>query len=298
MNQTKTKHEPVLLQEVLDVLAPKEAEHYLDLTAGYGGHASAVLERIGKTGSATLVDRDQNAIDYLAERFKGNKQVRRIHDDFLHASRELVAVGEQYDMILVDLGVSSPHLDKAERGFSFAHEGPLDMRMDNRQGLTAAEVVNMWSADELTRIFREYGEVNRAHRLADAIIAQRPIQTTTDLAAIIAAATPRKKGKHVHPATLVFQAIRIAVNQELKQLQEALPLWIQLLKPEGRLAVISFHSLEDRLVKQAFKEQGGNRYDASLRLLTNRPIEATADEIVFNPRARSAKLRAAAKIKN
>jgi 16S rRNA (cytosine1402-N4)-methyltransferase len=297
MNQTN--HEPVLLADVLEVLKPKKSEHYLDLTAGYGGHASAVLDRIGKKGSVTLVDRDQNATQYLAERFKGNEQVRIIHQDFLTASRELLAEGEHFDMILADLGVSSPHLDMAERGFSFARVGPLDMRMDTRQPVTAAEVINQWTADELTRILREYGEIRNAPRVVRAIIAKRPVETTTELATIVASVSPLKRGKRtVHPATQVFQAVRIAVNQELDLLRRSLPLWIDLLNPGGRLAVISFHSLEDRLVKQALKEESGNRYDASVQLLTTRPIIASSTEIVSNPRARSAKLRAAAKIKN
>jgi 16S rRNA (cytosine1402-N4)-methyltransferase len=296
MNQTN--HIPVLLHEVLSVLEPKRSESYLDLTAGYGGHASAVLKQIGKTGSLTLVDRDQNAREYLADRFGANQQVSILHKDFLSASRDLAAAGERYDMILADLGVSSPHLDKAARGFSFSKEGPLDMRMDERQAITAAELVNTASVEELTHIFRTYGEIRTAHRLSQAIAEQRPVQTTTQLASIVAAATPRKWGsKKVHPATQVFQALRIAVNQELDQLAKALPIWVELLKPGGRLAVISFHSLEDRLVKQALKEYGGNRYDAPLRLVTQRPITGSPHEIVLNPRARSAKLRAAVKIK-
>jgi 16S rRNA (cytosine1402-N4)-methyltransferase len=287
-----TKHYPVLLTEVLQYLDPKEGDSYLDLTAGYGGHAEKVLDRTLKPHNTTLVDRDQNAIAYLQSQF-ADRGVQIIHKDFLSASRALKEQGKQFDIILADLGVSSPHLDNASRGFSIKTDGPLDMRMDETQALTAADVVNNYDAKELARIIRVYGEEPRANKIARLIVEHRPIATTHALATIVAQAWPGYS--KVHPATRTFQAIRIAVNNELDLLEHSLPVWVDLLAPGGRIAVISFHSLEDRIVKQFFAEHSGNRYDAILRLLTKQPVSGGADEIVFNPRARSAKLRAAVK---
>lgn len=293
-NQQNQKHYPVLLKEVLHYLDPKEGEKYLDLTAGYGGHASAVLDRtLRKPHNTTLVDRDQNAVDFLTQKFAGTG-IDIVHTDFLTASRTLHAEGKIYDLILADLGVSSPHLDDKRRGFSIRAEGPLDMRMDERQSLTAEEIVNNYDEAELRRIIRTYGEEPRATKIARLIVDHRPIRTTTELAEIVARAWPGHS--KVHPATRTFQALRIAVNDELEQIRLALPLWIDLLAPGGRIAVISFHSLEDRLVKQGLMEVAGDRYDAVLRVLTKQPVTAGEEELVFNPRARSAKLRAAVKI--
>ena len=290
--QDSNKHYPVLLAEVLAILDPKEGESYLDLTAGYGGHAVNVLDRTLKPHKTTLVDRDQNAIAFLDQQFKGGG-VQIVHKDFLNASRELLEQGKQFDIILADLGVSSPHLDNATRGFSIKTDGPLDMRMDDTQSLTAADVVNNYDEAELTRILRVYGEEPRAKKIARLIVEHRPIATTHELAKIVAHAWPGYS--KVHPATRTFQAIRIAVNNELELLEQSLPIWVDLLTPGGRIAIISFHSLEDRIVKQFFADQSGNRYDAVLQLLTKQPVSGGADEIVFNPRARSAKLRAAVK---
>ena len=289
-DKTAVQHVPVLLTETLQYLAPKEGESYLDLTAGYGGHASAVQAHT--QARLTLVDRDQMAIGRLRERFT-ETQAEIIHSDFLNASRSLAEEGRTFDMILADLGVSSPHLNIASRGFAFQQDGPLDMRMDQTQELTAEQMVNTFSEDELVVILLEYGEEPRARAIVKAIVAARPITTTAQLAQVVAS-TFRGYSK-THPATRTFQAIRIAVNDELAQVKEALPLWIRLLNPGGRLAVISFHSLEDRIVKNAFSEQAGDRYDAQLQLLTKRPIVADKTELVSNPRARSAKLRVAAK---
>ena len=290
--QKQKNHVPVLLNEVIDILQPKKGEKYLDLTAGYGGHASKILS-VTK-GDATLVDRDINAINELKQLFN-QKEISILHSDFLSASKQLLAHNESYDMILADLGISSPHIDKPERGFSFLTDGPLDMRMDNRQQLTAAEVVNTYEEQELIRILKEYGEEPKAKRIARLLVENRPFSTTIQLAQTVAKAWPGYS--RVHPATRTFQAIRIAVNSELEQLKKSLPIWVRLLKPGGRLAVISFHSLEDVLVKQYFKEVGGNRYDAELSIINKRPLTASANELVFNPRSRSARLRGAAKIK-
>lgn len=282
----------MLLAEVLANLDPKEGDSYLDLTAGYGGHAQKVLDRTLKPHKTTLVDRDQNATQYLDQQFAGSG-VQIIQKDFLSASRELLEQGKQFDLILADLGVSSPHLDNATRGFSIRADGPLDMRMDETQKLTAADIVNSYDEAELVRILRVYGEEPRAKKIARLIVEHRPIATTHELATIVAHAWPGYS--KVHPATRTFQAIRIAVNNELELLEQSLPLWIDLLSPGGRIAIISFHSLEDRIVKQFLVSQSGNRYDAVLRLLTKQPVLGGADEIVFNPRSRSAKLRAAVK---
>lgn len=284
---------PVLMSETLQYLDPKPDETYLDLTAGYGGHAGAV-RALTNGRAVTLVDRDQMAISQLKERFSDHG-AEIIHSDFLSASNQLVQNGRQYDMILADLGVSSPHLNIASRGFAISHDGPLDMRMDQTQAVTAADIVNTYDEEDLVRILRVYGEEPRAKRIAQAIIQQRPLTTTSQLAKIVAQAY--RGYSKTHPATRTFQALRIAVNDELRQVEQALPLWIRLLKPGGRLAVISFHSLEDRIVKTILAERAGKRYDAELQLLTKRPVVATKDELVSNPRARSAKLRAAVKIK-
>lgn len=293
-NQNKSSHTPVLLREVLTYLDPKAGESYLDLTAGYGGHAAEVLSKTGNAVGTVLVDRDPNAILELRKRFDG-QPVEILPDDFLGASRKLSGEGRQFDLILADLGVSSPHLNDGTRGFAINASGPLDMRMDQSQELTAETVVNTYSVDRIADILERYGEEPKARQIARLITHNRPLHTTSELADIVARAWQGKS--RIHPATRTFQALRIAVNDELRLLEESLPLWISLLAPGGRLAVISFHSLEDRLVKQAFAEAGGSRYDAILQLLTKRPVTAGANELVSNPRARSAKLRAAAKIK-
>jgi 16S rRNA (cytosine1402-N4)-methyltransferase len=294
-NQNKnTTHTPVLAQEVLKYLDPKAGDTYLDLTAGYGGHAALVLERTGNAAGTVLVDRDENAIAALSERFAG-QPVCMLHSDFFGASQSLMQAGEQFDLILADLGVSSPHLNEGMRGFAINASGPLDMRMDQRQELTADTIVNTYSVDQLADILERYGEEPKARQIARLIVRHRPLHTTAELAEVIARAWQGKS--RVHPATRSFQALRIAVNDELRLLEQSLPLWVELLAPGGRLVVISFHSLEDRLVKQALHDAGGNRYDAVVRELIRRPVTATPHELVSNPRARSAKLRAAVKIK-
>lgn len=288
-------HTPVLLQQVLSYLNPQPGERYLDLTGGYGGHAAEVMEQTQNYTDSVLVDRDSNAIKELQKRFEG-RGVTILHADFLTASRELQKQGKQFDLILADLGVSSPHLNQASRGFSFAQDGPLDMRMDQTQALTAEQVVNTYSEQELAEIIAKYGEDPKSRQIASLIVRNRPYKTTNELAKIVAKAWPGHS--KVHPATRTFQALRIAVNDELELLRKSLPIWItDLLAPGGRIVVISFHSLEDRIVKDVFKSESGDRYDAQLQLLTKRPITGDDAEIVFNPRARSAKLRAACKQK-
>jgi len=291
-NPKNTKHIPVLLTEVLQCLSPKEDESYLDLTAGYGGHAAEVLKLTKRPDLAVLVDRDQKAIDELTTRFSAQVNVR--HQDFLGASEELRGEQESFDLILADLGVSSPHLNEADRGFAISNSGPLDMRMDQSQTLSAETIVNSYSEAELADIIWKYGEEPKARQIARLITGNRPFLTTTELAAVVAKAWPGHS--RIHPATRTFQALRIAVNDELRLLELALPLWLKLLNPDGRIAVISFHSLEDAVVKRMFQEASGDRYDAEIKLLSKRPITASPQELVFNPRARSAKLRAAVKI--
>lgn len=284
---SKTIHKPVLLEAVLTYLQPGEKQTYLDLTAGYGGHAAAVLARTQAPKAMTLVDRDATAIAALQE--LQSKGATVVHASFEEVSKTLHEQGASFDMILADLGVSSLHLDTSSRGFAFRFSGPLDMRMDQRSELTAETIVNNYDQMTLEQILRVYGEEPRAKRVTAAILAARPLRTTSELAEVIAKALGRS-GK-IHPATRSFQAIRIAVNDELGQLERSLSLWLQLLKPGGRLAVISFHSLEDRIVKQAFSAVAGETYDADYRLLTKHPVTADDTEVVSNPRSRSAKLR-------
>jgi len=286
-------HVPVLLETTLDVLQPKPGESYLDLTAGYGGHARAFLDKTHNYTESVLVDRD----DYAIERLKPLEEqgVRLLHTDFVSAAKQLVEEGKRFKIILIDLGVSSPQLDQASRGFSFTKSGPLDMRMDRRQGESAETLVNTASADELTRIITEYGEepLGFARTVASAIVARRPLFNTEELASLIKD-TYRGKWKKNHPATRTFQAIRIAVNNELRLVEDLLPLLPDLLIAGGRVGIISFHSLEDRLVKRYFKDQFDQGLEAELLPLTKKPLSGS-DYDVHNPRARSSQFRAAVK---
>jgi 16S rRNA (cytosine1402-N4)-methyltransferase len=288
MPKQKQTHIPVLLLETLQYLSPESGQSYLDVTAGYGGHANALLDVTKNYKNAVLVDRDEQAVAALKEAFT-KTDVKIVCNDFLSASDDLKKHGIKFDMILADLGVSSLHLDEPQRGFSISNDGPLDMRMDRKQELTAEHIVNTYSEAQIAGILEQYGQEPKARSIARNIIASRPVNTTYQLAKIVAKSWPGHS--RVHPATRTFQALRIAVNSELSQLAEALSIWLDLLAPSGRLAVISFHSLEDRIVKLFFAEHAANTYDAELELLTKKPVVATNDEIVSNPRARSAKLR-------
>lgn len=286
-------HVPVLLEKTVELLNPQPGESYLDLTAGYGGHASAILEQTQNPEAAVLVDRDENAIAEL-QAFK-EKGTELLHTDFVTAARQLAEEGKQFNIVLVDLGVSSPQLDRAERGFSFSKDGPLDMRMDPSLNKTAGEIVNRSSEDALYKIITEYGEERSgfAHRIAHAIVRNRPFDTTNALAELILA-EHRGKWQRTHPATRTFQALRIATNDELSQVEAMLPLLPQLLTKGGRVGIISFHSLEDRLVKRYLKEQAAAGLEAELDVPLKKPVDgATYD--VHNPRSRSAKLRIAVK---
>lgn len=291
----KEIHQAVLLNEVLEWLRPQLGESYLDLTAGYGGHSQRILDVTQNYNEAILNDRDLNAVEYLRAKYREEKP-QIVQDSFYNTAWRLVECETKFDMILADFGVSSPQLDQAERGFAFARDGRLDMRMDRRQKLDAWWIVNKWSKRELATIFEQYGEERRARaeQIALAIVKQRPIDTTTELAELVLKITP--KYQKAHPATKVFQAIRIAVNDELGEIERTLPLLPRLLKPEGRVALISFHSLEDRLVKNYFKLASSEGVESSLEILTKRAVVAGKSEVVNNPRARSAKLRVAKRV--
>ena len=284
------QHVPVLLSEVLNGLNPQPGESYLDLTAGYGGHAEKILDATQNYKDSVLIDRDEYAVGKLTEKF-GDK-IKIINTDFYSAVLQLIECGDSFDLILADFGVSSPQLDIAERGFSFSKEGPLDMRMDRRQDLTAETIINHWSERELATIFERYGEEKpgRAKLLAREIVHNRPVTNTKQLAEIIAS---KSKHSSVHPATRIFQAIRIVVNRELEEIEKTLPLLPKILKPGGRVAIITFHSLEDRLVKEYFREASEFGEESELTIINKKPIIAESQELVINPRARSAKLRIA-----
>lgn len=286
-------HVPVLLDMAINVLEPKEGEKYLDLTAGYGGHARAFLAITKNFLGATLVDRDINALKHLDDLAK--RGVKVLHTDFVTAARQLIKKGEQFDIVLADLGVSSPQLDRAERGFSFTNSGPLDMRMDQSQEVSAATIVNIFSESDLADIIERYGEEPKAlaRKIAKTIVSKRPLNTTEELVAAIKS-TKRGGWSKTHPATRTFQALRIAVNDELKLISDLLPLLTRLVRPGGRVGIISFHSLEDRLVKNFLKEQSEAGFESEMKVLTKKPIEGSISD-AHNPRARSAKLRAAVK---
>lgn len=289
----QTLHKPVLLEAVISQVRPKLGENYLDLTAGYGGHATAFLDITGNFDESYLVDRDDFAINSLIS--LSEKGVQLIHSDFLTASRQLIEDGKKFDIVMIDLGVSSPQLDQSERGFSFTNSGQLDMRMDRRQTFNAWSIVNDSSESELVSIIHDYGEepIAIARQIAKAIIANRPLESTQQLADLVKQNYKGRWGK-THPATRTFQAIRIAVNDELGQLSNLLPLLPDLLKSGGRVAIISFHSLEDRLVKKYFKSQISAGLESELIIITKKAIKGSLQD-VYNPRSRSAKLRVAEK---
>lgn len=292
-------HIPVLLHQVVEVLQPKVGEVFADVTAGYGGHSSALLHAVGVSGHAYLFDQDPQAIQALKEQFGSQQNITIAQANFAD-----ILLPVQVDMVLADLGVSSPQLDRAERGFSFSSDGPLDMRMNSSQEFSAYQIVNTYSQTALADIIYQYGEERRSRAIAKALVETRkhkPITTTAELADIVAGVVP--KTSKIHPATKTFQALRIATNDELHSLErllQAAPTW---LKPGGRLAVISFHSLEDRMVKQRFaaltaplrNQNGMIVSDPVFRKVTKKPLQGI-DYDKSNPRARSAKLRAVEKI--
>jgi 16S rRNA (cytosine1402-N4)-methyltransferase len=307
-------HTPVLLPEVLAALNVRASGTYLDATFGRGGHAGAILEKLTLNGRLLCLDRDSVAIAEANARFGADPRVAIFLASFsaLGACAERVRPGLKFDGILFDLGVSSPQLDDASRGFSFIKDGPLDMRMSRGEGASAADVVNGASEAELVRIFREFGEERHAPRIARAIVADResrPFERTAQLAGLIerVARAPRGAARTKHPATRVFQALRIYVNRELVELRAALDVALERLEPHGRLAVISFHSLEDRMVKQFMRRHSlADPMYAGLPdippharpklKLVGKSISPQAHETALNPRARSARLRVAERV--
>ena len=304
-----SSHIPVLFEDCMRLMDPKAGELYADGTLGAGGHSEGILKSSGPDGRLLAFDLDPVAIGIAQERLKPyGERVRIIHDSYVNLGNYVDE--NSLDGFIVDLGVSSMQLDRRERGFSFLQDGPLDMRFSPDQRLTAEEIVNDWPEEELSRILWEYGEERKSRRIAAAICAEREagrIETTSQLRDIIQSAVGSGKEK-IHPATRSFQAIRIAVNEELKAVETVLPAVVQALKPGGRLLVISFHSLEDRIVKNYFKTESRDclcppeqpvctcGHKAVLKELTRHPVTADEDEIRLNPRARSAKLRAAIKL--
>ncbi len=298
----KTPHQPVLAEQVVELLDPKTGELFFDGTAGYGGHASLIATKVGD-GRVILSDRDEAAIHSLHKQFGQRADIW--HLPLSEAARKLQAEDIHPNLVLLDLGVSSPQLDQPGRGFSFQHQGPIDMRMDASQKLSAAEVVNTYSEDQLAALIGDFGEEHRAKTVARSIVNSRPFETTAELADVVRKAAG--KSGQIDPATRTFQAIRMEVNNELGELEVALPLLTKQLAPGGRISVISFHSLEDRIVKQWFDRESHGcicppglpvctcEHDASLAKLTKKPISGEIDS--HNPRARSAKLRAAMKLK-
>ena len=286
-------HHPVLVQEVLEGLGLKVGAVVLDATVGLGGHAEAILEGIGRSGRLVAMDRDQRALEVAQDRlrrFAG--QVTWIHGSFGELEERLQqGGGGLLDGVLLDLGVSSLQLEDPQRGFSFSREGPLDMRMDEEEPVKAAEIVNRASIHELEKLLRDFGEERWAGRIARAVVRARPLSTTTQLAEVVRRAVPAgARHGRIHPATRTFQAIRIAVNRELEVLPGAIMQAVNRLRPGGRIAVLSYHSLEDGIVKRTFREQARS---GRLAVRTRKPIRPSAEEVARNPRSRSARLRVA-----
>jgi 16S rRNA (cytosine1402-N4)-methyltransferase len=298
MTKPEERHVPVLLQDAIQFLNLRAGATIADCTLGMAGHSSEIARRLGPEGHLIAFDRDPEALALAKMR------LARVVNELGPQAPRITLIGEAFstiaqhvsagslDGILADFGVSSLQLDEARRGFSFMADGPLEMRMDTRSGPTAEQVVNEVSERELADLIYEYGEERRSRRIARAIVRGRPVTTTGQLARIVAAAAPAMKQDRIHPATRTFQALRIYVNRELdeiKALMEAAP---ELLKPSGRLVVISFHSLEDRIAKDSFRE---GAHHGIWNILTKKPVTAGEEETDRNPRSRSAKLRAGEK---
>jgi 16S rRNA (cytosine1402-N4)-methyltransferase len=301
-------HTPVLYEEIIHALQPRDAGRYVDGTIGAGGHARGLLEACGPSGSVLGMDVDPHALALARENLApyGDRATltQASYDQILIAMRD--RGWQSVDGVLLDLGVSSMQLDTAGRGFSFQEEAPLDMRFNPDLGMTAAELINTAQESELADILYRFGEERLSRQIARLIVEARPIRTTTELAQIVSRAY--RSRQRVHPATRTFQALRIVVNDELAHLERALPRALHALGPGGRLAVISFHSLEDRIVKRFMREESQDRANppymqqyeverkATLREVHRKPIVASAEEVSRNPRARSARLRVAEKI--
>ena len=296
MSNPKERHVPVLFQQTIDLLRVRPGSTVVDCTLGLAGHAAGIIRLLGPRGHLIGFDRDPQALALAGEKLD------RVCRELGAEAPKITLIGEAFsdaplhlqpasvDGLIADFGVSSLQLDEAERGFSFMADGPLDMRMDTRSGLTAAQVVNGISERELANLIYEYGEERRSRRIARAIVSGRLVSTTGQLARIVASAAPAMKQDRIHPATRTFQALRIYVNSELDEIRALLEAAPRLLKPSARIAVISFHSLEDRIVKDSLRE--GARLGI-WDILTKKPVTADEEETDRNPRSRSAKLRAA-----
>ena len=305
----ETPHQPVLYQEIIHALQPHAGGRYVDGTLGAGGHARGIMEASAPDGQLLGLDVDPQALAIARRNLAPYEH--RIHlaqASYTSLSTQMALLEwEAVDGIVLDLGASSMQFDTPERGFSFLHDAPLDMRFGPHMPQTAADLVNKYSERELADLIYRYGEERDSRKIARAIVKARPIHTTRELVAAIEAVSPRR-GNRVHPATRTFQALRIAVNEELASIEEVLPQAIAALQPGGRLAVISFHSLEDRIVKEFFREQSKDRVNppyeriyeeerkATLKEVNRKPIVPSDEEVKTNPRARSAKLRIAEKI--
>lgn len=306
-NNVTPLHLPVLLDEVLAALKPHSGGRYIDGTVGAGGHAEALLDASTPDGRLLGLDADPTALALARQRLaKYGERVHLLHANFDQVERLAQAHNfAPVQGIVLDLGVSSMQLDQAGRGFSFLADGPLDMRLDPTRGQTAADLVNNLPESDLADLIYRYGEERLSRRLARAIVKARPLATTGQLAEVISKAAGGRRGQKIHPATRTFQALRIAVNDELGALERVLPQAVKLLAPAGRLAVISFHSLEDRLVKTFFRQEATDclcppgqpvctcKHKATLHIITKKPITASQAELARNPKARSAKLRVA-----
>lgn len=302
------EHIPVLYQEVLELLRPPRNGRFIDGTVGAGGHTAGILEASAPAGRVLALDKDPSALAFAQQRLAAyGDRVIFVHASYAHMGSVGPAYGfEQVDGILLDLGLSSRQLEDPGRGFSFMKEGPLDMRFDTTQGPTAADLINNSSESELANVFWRYGEVRNSRQIARLIVANRPLTTTSELADLIAARAPRRR--RIHPATQVFQALRIAVNQELDEMEQGVATAVALLRPGGRLAVISFHSLEDRYVKHSFRELSRDCVcppeqpvctcdaRAVIRLITRKAVKPSDQEVATNPRSRSARLRVIEKL--
>ncbi len=303
------EHYSVLLNEAIENLNIKEDGIYVDATLGLGGHSSKILEKL-TTGHLYAFDEDKMAIDYADKRLaKINSNYTIIKSNFVNLKAKLEELGvTAIDGIVFDLGVSSPQIDTASRGFSFSKDGLLDMRMDTDSHLTAEQVVNEYKKEELTNIFFNYGEEKQSRLIANKIVAKRPIKTTLELVKVILEAVGANYFYKNHPERKIFQAIRIEVNKELSVLKDVLPDVTDILKPQGRMVIITFHSLEDRIVKKYMKEESKvsdlvkglpeipAAYQPKLKLITKKPILPSSEELEANSRSKSAKLRVAEKI--
>jgi len=303
------KHTPVLYQEILYALQPTSGGRYVDGTVGTGGHARGILKRSTPDGQLLGLDLDPQALDIARERLaEFEDRFLLVHGSYTELRSHLNNLEwKTVDGILLDLGLSSLQLDTAQRGFSFSKKGPLDMRFDPTGEVTAADLVNQLPAEELANLIYEYGEERHSRRIADAIVANRPFETTRELAELISRIIGTQRDR-IHPATRTFQALRIAVNRELDNLETVLPLALDSLHSGGRLAVIAFHSLEDRIVKRFFRRESQDcicpprlpvcacDHEAQLKEISRRPIRPSEEEQAQNPRSRSAKLRVAEKL--